>query len=71
MFSQFMSTQIDDLQENIMIAQSDGMIAPIQESATSIQIMSLSYDIVRDRIQQDGQLIMFADSTSHGEDYQH
>jgi hypothetical protein len=30
-FSKFVSTQIEDLQENLMVAQTDGMIAPSQE----------------------------------------
>jgi hypothetical protein len=69
-FSKFMSTQVEDLQENIMVARSDGIIAPMQESATSIQTISFSDDIMRVMIQQEGQLIMFADATSYREGYQ-
>jgi hypothetical protein len=50
-----------------MVAQSDGMIAPIKESATSIQTIPISNDIWRVTIRQEGQLIMFADATSYGE----
>ncbi len=46
MFTKFMSTHIEDRQETFMVAQSDGMIALIQESATSIQTIPFCDDIV-------------------------
>ncbi len=66
-FSKFMLTKIEDRQENIMVEQSDGMTAPIQESATSIQTVLFSYEIVRVVIRQEGQLIIFVDATRYGE----
>ncbi len=69
MVAKFISAQIEDRQENIIVAQSDGMIlvmiAPIQESDTSIKIIPFRDDIVRVTIRQEGQLIMFADATTY------
>jgi hypothetical protein len=56
-------------QENMRVAQSDGMIATIQESATSIQTTPFCEDTMGVTIWQKGQLIMFADATSYGEGY--
>jgi hypothetical protein len=67
--SNFVPTQVEDRQE-IMVAQSDEMIDPNQESTISIQTIPSSNEIGRTTIQQEGQLIMFADATSYGEDYQ-
>jgi len=53
-----------------MVAQSDEMIDPNQESTISIQTIPISNEIGRTTMQQEGQLIMFADATSYGEDYQ-
>jgi hypothetical protein len=55
-----------------MVAQSesDGMIAPTQESATSIQTIPSSNDSVKVTIRLEGQIIMFADVTRYGEGYQ-
>jgi hypothetical protein len=65
-FTKFMSTQIEDWQENILFAQKDGMKAPIQESETSIHIKTFCNDYVRVTmmIQQEDQLIRFADDMS-------
>ncbi len=53
-----------------MAEQSNEMIDPSQESAISIQTISISNEIGRTTIQQEGQLIMFADATRYGESYQ-
>ncbi len=52
-----------------MVAQSDGMITPIQESATSIQTIPFCDDIVSVTMLQEEQLVMFADVTSYGKGY--
>ncbi len=68
--SNFVPTQVEDLQKKIMVAQSDEMIDPNQESAISIQTIPFSNEIGRTMIQQEGQLIMFACAMSYGEYYQ-
>ncbi len=47
------------------VAQADGMIAPIQESATSIQTKIICDDVMRVTIRQEDQLILFVDNTSY------
>ncbi len=67
--SNFVPTQVEDWEE-IMVAQSGEMIDPNQESTISIQTIPISNEIRRTTIQQEGQLIIFADATSYEEDYQ-
>jgi hypothetical protein len=62
--SNCLPTQVEDRQE-IMVAQSGEMIDPNQESTISIQTIPISNEIGRTTIQQEGQLIMFANATSY------
>jgi hypothetical protein len=61
--SNFVPTKVEDQQE-IIVAQSGEMIDPNQESTISIQTIPISNEIWN-TIQQEGQLIMFADAMSH------
>ncbi len=65
-----MSFKTEDWQENMMAAKSDGMISPIQESATSIQTIMFCDDVVRVSIRQEGQLILIVDNTRYGDAHQ-
>ena len=61
-----LSTQTEDQQDIITVAQSDKMIAPTQESAISIQIIIFCNYDVGTTIQQGDQRVLFFENMISG-----